>query len=63
MQDKLSQNKRRLGQIKFRTNYCRTDDGNTKIKSVLCNLKKLTKILGIKVNFTRTPFKNFVYCY
>ncbi len=35
MQDKLSQNKSSEGQIKFGTNYCRTDDSNTKIKSVL----------------------------
>ena len=33
MQDKLSQNKRSVGQKKFGTNYCRTDDDNTKINN------------------------------
>ena len=56
MQDKLSQNERSVGQIKFGTNYCRKDDGNTKIKSVLYILKKFTPNTKNKSKFYKNPF-------
>ena len=66
VQDKKGKEKRNAGQIiaerkkcrtnKVKTNYCRKDDGNTKIKSVLYILKKFTPNTKNKSKFYKNPF-------